>query len=356
MSGLVLGDLQVTLPGHVAGWCMLPDQPLARATVEVLVDGQHDMRVLAAGRGNDPGDGRHGFYARLKVPIEGKSTRVIEAREAGTGSVFGRVVLFPERIAQPMTERLAALDCAPLHDAGIGTPDRLGPALLGGFRALAAELRGLSGPAWRREAHRLARGAPLLRVSETPKLSLIVPTAPSVESTLERLADLHTICREDAAEILAVDDGADPRAVLLPGLVPGLRYSREADRSAGATLNQLALAARGDMLCFLAEAVPAWPWQWPWRDMKGAGDPFVHLGPAFAPARAGWRPVTQRSKPHGVAIALPRARFIEAGGFDTSLRGNAAFADMAFKCGKLGVPAIAWRYQGGALSRKGLLF
>jgi hypothetical protein len=350
MTALVQGDLHVTLPRHVAGWCMLPDEPLARATVEVLVDGQHNMRLLAAGRGDDPGDGRHGFYARLPVPIEGPATRVIEAREVGTGVVFGRVVLFADRIAQPITDRLAALDCRPLRHAGIGAPDRLRPALLDGFGGLAAELRARAGRVWRHEANVLRRRAPMLALSNHPSTSVFVPSAPSMDGTLNRLEKLQTLCCAAATEVFVLDDGADPRGVMLPAIMPGLRYSREVDRVSGTTLNQLALAAKGEMLCFIAEDAPAGPWHWPWHDLpRDATELVLHLGPsldaALSAVRPAWRPAAQRSKPHGVALAVLRARFIEAGGFDPRLRGPAAFADLAQKCALLGVPAITWRYQ-----------
>jgi len=349
MTSLVRGDLQVHPESHIAGWCMLLDEPMARATVDVMVDGHYNMRLVAAARGKDPGDGRHGFFARLPMPIEQSGTRVIEAREVRTGAVFGRVVLFPERIAQTLTDRLEALDCAPLRHPMIGAPNHFRPALLKGFRELALELRERSGAVWRQEAQLVARRAPTLRLSQTPAVSFIVPVAATLEATLVRLAHLRTMCAETAAELLVVDDGADPRAVLLPTLIEGLRYSREADRRSGNTLNELALATRGDMLCFTAEETPAAIWELPWRAMRDTANTIVHLGPALdaaiAPFQPVWRPVAQRSTAHGVALALTRERFMEAGGFDPFLRGEAAFADLAQKCGVLGTSAIIWRYQ-----------
>jgi hypothetical protein len=351
MTALLQGSLWVSLPSVVGGWCYLPDSPTARATVEVLVDGAPKARVIAAQRSDSPGDGRHGFLVLLSTPLEGAATRVIEGRECTTGGVFGRVVLNPERVALPIEQRLSALDCAALRRGGMALRDPLAPVLIECFRELSDALG-------RNRRWRLPT-APRLRLAEHPTTTLISPAGRTLAASLERLVAVQRYCDEVPCEILLADAGPDPEGIYLPRLVPGLRYARGNNLDTGAELNEMALSARGDLLCFIAPDAPPAPWIWPWQGTAGC-DQAVHLGPAVLRAvkqlGARWQPMLRSAAQHGLAMAMPRAWFLQAGGFDPSLRGVLALADLSVKAGLLGATSIGWHYEDAvSLNRSSLL-
>jgi hypothetical protein len=348
---LLQGRLHFTPPARVSGWCVVVDRPGHRALVDVVVDGVTAASMVAAQRFEGAGDGRHGFAMTLPGgagvpggPASG-GTRIIEAREHESGQVFARVVLRPYETARRVEARLAQLDTTvlrtPIGFAGPTSDSGLRQAFRGLARALAATRDG----GWQTERAALRHSVPRLALSENPMVSLILLAAPAVDSTIERLTALHAICEQAPVELLLADDGADPRTILLPGLLPGLRYTRCAPAGTGSALNMLAAEARAPALCVIDAADAAPGWCWPQLD-PGA-DETVHLGNGAAQAAlAGpppWLPAPRVCGPHGFALHMPRALWIDAGGFDPSMCGDAALADLALKCSLLGAPVIAWR-------------
>ncbi len=331
------GGLNVMPPRQVSGWCLWPDRAGARVTVEILVDGRVVAAMVAAQRFGGAGDGRHGFALTLPVALAGPATSVVEARERGGGTVFGRVVLFAEQIAQPIEDRLAALDRSVLHAPIIGQSRQFYPGVREAFAGAGAVLMQRAVGEVRSERRRLARRAPRLALAERPALSVIVAAAPGVDRTLDVLAGLQPLCDAEAVEVLLADDGADPRTLLLAQVLPGVRYVRERGGLRGSLLNQLVADAQGATLCFLDQDPPGGAWAWP---------PFaetprtIHVGGAVAAAlsqaAAVGRPAPQGRGAQAVALQVERAVVHEAGGFDPALHGTLAYADMALKGSLLG--------------------
>jgi hypothetical protein len=352
---VILGDLSFAPPRQVAGWCLLPARRGHRATVEILLDGHCVAAMVAAQRRDGAGDGRHGFSLALPVAPAGPATRLIEARERDSGVLFGRVVLFADRLAQPLEDRLATLDMGALHHpllmpAASGSGHAVA-ATRQAFGRLAAELRAHRGGAWRGERHRLAQCAPRLALCDAPSLSVILPASPSVDCTMEALVALQPLCDRMPTEILLADDGADPATLLLPQLVPRLRMMRVSAGLDGGALNMLAAEARGSALCFVATAPRSGHWSWPQFADAALPAGAVHLGsvtePACARLVALWKPLARHSFLHGFALHLARDQLLEAGGFDTTLCGEAAYADIGLKCSLLGAAVMLWIAGGG---------
>jgi hypothetical protein len=342
MSGqprLVEGQLRVDPPASVSGWCRLPEQPRARAEIEILVDSRPVLAITARQVLQGIGDGMHGFSLTLPVALRGPATCVVEARERDTGIIFGRVVLFEDAIAQPIEDRLSALDRSQLrHTPAASLPD---PATLlrRHFGSLGAELLDPAGAAAiGRERAALARRVARLPLSARPAVSVIMAAAGSIGSTLGWFTALHGLAGAIPTEVILADDGAQPRTALLPQACPGLRYARDPAGLTGHALNQLVLDARAPTICFLDQAAESGPWAWPAPD---PGERHVHLGGSLA--RIADTPhASRRHDPHGFALYLPRATITDAGGFEPALPAAEAYADLALKCALLGAELTAW--------------
>jgi hypothetical protein len=351
---MVQGGVRFIPPGRVAGYCNLPDRPGYRATVDILVDGQPAVAMVAAQRFDGAGDGRHGFSVTLPAPVRGQSTHVIECRERGSGQIFARVVVCPEQIAQPFDARLAKLDTSVLRAPMPAQSARHQLVLRQSFRELGDALLHKDANPWQQARQRLARRLPRLALSGqpglgTPAVSVILPAAPAVDATLTTLVALQPLCDAMPTEILIADGGTDPRTLLLAPLLPGLRYVRCDAALPGHALNMLAAEARGATLCFVGSQPPPGPWAWPqFSGSGGSNGAAVHLGCEAAAAfhlRGPWQTVVRRTAPSGMAVHLGRGQWREAGGFDPALSGTAAYADLALKCALLGTPVLLWLNQ-----------
>lgn len=336
----VQGALWLHSPSQVSGWCMLTERPSHRVTVDVLVDGVPAAAMVAAQRYDGAGDGRHGFTLALPLPLCGPGTRVVEARERNSRVVFGRVVMFAESIAHRLEARLDAVDRAVLHGPRARMKTAKPDQMHGAFAALAAALD-RPGETERARA-RIRRHAPRLALSAQPAWSVIVPGAGGAAAVLERLIAAQPLCDEVAAEILLADDGSDPATLLLAQAVPGLRYMMGRTVAAGDGLNMLAQESKGSILCFVDQAASPGTLlsqliREPIEQVHISGG-ATHAIVALADF---WQPTLRRGPSTGVALQLPRVWLQAAGGFDTSLSGHAAFADLALKCGLLGLPVIA---------------
>jgi len=73
------------------------------------------------------------------------------------------------------------------------------------------------------------------------------------------LEAVQCLCDSVPVELIIADDGADPRLRLLGRVMPALRILRVPTDMTGAVLNMLAGEARGRLLCFAQQDVPAWP-------------------------------------------------------------------------------------------------
>lgn len=251
---LVQGELWVDPPANIHGWCLLPDRPGTRVAVEILADGRLLAATVAAEFFGGAGDGRHGFSLALDAPLAGPATIVVEARERGTSTVFGRVVLFPDAMARPLDDRLAAIDRQVLRDPAIGVT---GADMM--HRALDGLGTLLCGHGIDRDTTCLARRAPRLALSAMPRVSLVLPAGLSLDRVLAWLEAVQCLCDSVPVELIIADDGADPRLRLLGRVMPALRILRVPPDMTGAVLNMLAGEARGRLLCFAQQDVPARP-------------------------------------------------------------------------------------------------
>ncbi len=331
---LVQGELHADRAGLIDGWCLWPDRPGARATVEIAIDSVPVAAVQAARYFDGVGDGAHGFSLSLPGALAKSGTSVVEARETASGTLFGRVVLSPADIGQPAEDRLGRLDLRALNQWAPPADDAGLKSILA---ALGAILTGLDAGWVRRERNRLTRTAPRLKLSRQPELSIVVPVSDVLATTLGQLAAVPALCDRCPVEVILADDGADARHLLLVHAVPGLRYMRVPRGLQGATLNALAGEARGAAICFLQPG--AHPGNWMWPD----GGCAVHLGGAAACGipRPSVPPPSRRA-PHGFALYVPRGSLAIVGGFDAALRADTAYRDLALRCSVLKIPLAVW--------------
>ncbi len=344
---LVQGALHFQQPAQISGWCSLPDQPDVRAVVEILVDGEPVTAMVAAQRSEGMGHGRNGFSLSLPWTPRPGVTTVIDARERGSATPFGRVVLCPEQLGVPLAQRLGLLDTSPLR-----TPiqaDRRSPGA-----SLAAALGELGGVlaqhgrnASEMERNRLRRCLPRLVLSGRPELSLIIPVSSRTGSTLALLTQLQPLSDTLDTEILLADDAGDPASLLLPQLIPELRHVRCQPGLPGRDLNTLVAEARGNAICFIDPTCRPGVWNWPQLDLAQEFDTAaIHLGTSAARhvARFGAerRLAMRRGGRHGIAFQIDRRHWQHAGGFDPALHGGVAMGDLAAKNSLLGTALTVW--------------
>jgi hypothetical protein len=336
---LVEGEVRVDPPFSVSGWCRLPGQPRARAEIEILVDSRPVFAMVAREVRPGLGDGMHGFSLTLPVALRGPATCVVEARERESGITFGRAVLFEGAIAQPIEDRLSALDHSQLLHALTGPGPDAAVVLRGHFAALGEQLLDPTGDAAiSRQRAALARRVAGLPLSTRPAVSVIVPASDSIATTLGLLTALHGLAEATPIEVILADDGTEPRTALLPQAGRGLRYARDPAGLTGHVLNQLVLEARAPAICFVDQAADSFPWAWP---EPGTLENQVHLGGWLARGAATPQGA-RRHGPHGFALYLARATITEAGGFEPTLPAIEAYADMALKCDLLGAHVTRW--------------
>jgi len=340
---MVEGELLFHPPTGLRGWCRLPKQPRARAEIEILVDSICVATVSVGQDGGGAGDRRYDFSLHLRAAPDESATRVIEGRERGSGAVFGRVVLFEEAIAQPIEHRLDLLDLGKLKRPLAALPADYAKRLRPYFSALGtALLQVAKKDVIGGETAALARRMPRLPLSATPLVSVIMPAAPCIDTTLRRLAALQSLADTTQIEVIVADDGAEPRSALLPHICPQLRYRRDRHGLTASVLNRLVKEARGDMICFLDPDSPTADWFWP---QHAIADREVHIGGQLAcdvtvPA------AVRRRDPHGFALYLARAEILYAGGFEPRLRAMDSYTDIIMKCRLLGGRITAWQCTG----------
>lgn len=340
---LVEGELLFHPPTGLRGWCRLPKQTRARAEIEVLVDSICVATMSVGQAGGGAGDGRHDFSLHLRAAPDESATHVIEARERGSGAVFGRVVLFEDAIAQPIERRLDLLDFGPLKRPLAAVPADPANRLRPYFSALGTALLEAAGKdVISGDRAALARRMPRLPLSATPVVSVIMPAAPCISTTLRWLTALQSLADTVRIEVIVADDGAEPRTALLPLACPLLRYRRDRLGLAGCVLNKLVQDARGDMIYFLDPDPPTGHWHWP---QPATGDRQIHLGGRLA-CNAALPAAIRRCDPHGFALCIARSDIFSAGGFEDTLQPLESYTDIVMKCRLLGAGITAWQCSG----------
>lgn len=273
---------RITRDGWVRGWCWRRSRPDDRVDLTVLVDGEPIGTTRASVLRGDLkdagiGDGAHGFALALPWSVLAeKGTLQIAVRETGTGMPLGapiltragRLAAAEERIQD--LERQIQLLRPQLHEvnrhAQARDDDRAARVLLTTvadfFQALA---QGKPGGGLKAALNDLtARLPPLaLAIPAQPAATVCITAGATVETLYACLLALHETGVDAEADIVLIDDGAQGgEAALLPAVVRNLRYVRvPAGGNPMSMRNEVAQAARGGLLCFLAPQVrvaPGW--------------------------------------------------------------------------------------------------
>lgn len=366
----VAGDLQVLPDGTVEGWLWSRERPDQRLIAEVLVDDASVGVVVAAIFRRDlasqgVGDGRHGF--RLPLPpgtIPADAPVVVSAREQGSAHVFARIVregagLAPQhRTAldsvtagvRGLWERLEPLLAGP---PGEGKADRLRTAFGQLSEQLATRTPDTAALALE-HLWRVAGPLDLPRLGR-PTVSLILPSGPDALATLGRLRALAPALREAAAEIVLLDDAADPATALLPALAPNLVYLRADGPDAVARGLAGAMGSARGTLVALLEAGPPHPSATVLLDLARHRGRTVLLGAATLAACARVAAPGRSPPDHaaparlGLRIALSRDLLTRAGGLEPAMVDGAALesVDLWLRCRLLGADALAWHEPAG---------
>jgi len=380
-SHRVTGDLELKPDGSVEGWVWSSDRPDQRLVAEILVDDVCVGAVAAATFRRDlvaqgMGDGQHAY--RLSLPpgtIPADRPVVISAREQASQQVFARIARQGpalaakhrealEAAAQQMQGLWAGLETLLAGQAGASKADQL----RGAFRQLAALLAARArvrdgtaplAPAVALDSLRRVAGRLDLPLIGAPAFSLVMPAGRDATATLRRIAALAPALTEAKAEIVLIDDGADPATALLPALAPNLVYLRAGSPDQVAdTLAEAARTARGTVVAVL-DAEPREPSATAvlaLAQATAAAPRTVVLG---ATALAACRRVDALDAPPppcpapgrlGLRIALARDLLVRAGGIEPAMVDGAALesAELWLRCRLLGADARAWREPAGS--------
>ena len=345
-----IGDLHRSVGGELEGWCHYPDQPGARATVELLCNGEvvravRTTRLRTDLRALGIGDGFYGFwFPRPNIPPNGPRT-VLEVREQRLGTIIGRIVVGG---ASARESRLNA--AASVVGSVAVALDGLdpNPGLPNAIETLGRTLLFLATrPPGRRVLGLPGLQACLQQVGDLPaadfgwctrpRFSVIVPAAGNLTDLAARLRGAARVLHGSATEILLLDDGAIPSAALLPTRLRGLVLVRVA-RSArwGCSLNTAAAAARGEILAFARPGGPGV------ADLAGAVDlapGTLGLDATFVPGSAAPGP----TRCHLLHCVVARADLAAMGGFDPVTDEDALWGDLLAKASVLGLSATTWK-------------
>jgi len=237
----IRGELQ--LDGALAhGWCWSPQRVRERLQVELLLDGKVIGTCVASRLRLDLvqdglRDGYHGFSIPLLHATGAYG--VLEAREAGSGQIFGRRL---GKAVDPFdwlarTEALQQQFVALHH----GVSDESHGVAVSALGAGLAELgRVLSRV---RRAFCLPPGF-RLPVILSPRFSLLIDAVPDSEAALAVVVALAPLVRFAAVELVVVDDGTGLASAALATL-DGLSYFILKGGDLAPRLNRAAYCARG---------------------------------------------------------------------------------------------------------------
>lgn len=353
----VLGEVALDEDGVVHGWCWSPDQPGARLTVEILVN-QEVVSTLVASRFREDlrtrkfGDGYHGFSVTLTKQLALASNRsVVSARESTSGSCFWQKIFGEIAIPEGFDERLAATRAAIDllgHSPAFGAPRsgtktaRLATALA----ALGARLRAQAGMG----PEQLSPHSFALTALAQPVISVILEAGPDMTATLDELRHAAQALGQAGAEIILIDDGADPRGLQLQRQAKNLKYLFSPGQSPAERRNLAAAAARGETLVFLDHA----------QGRLGAALHEIHaqareklvisagiadMVSRIAPGLAAGMADINHAAGLGLALAMPKALIGHYGGFDRRVDDGAGLdvLDWTLRAAKAGTPVAVWR-------------
>jgi hypothetical protein len=367
----VLGQIERAAPDRLEGWCWDGARPGLRLTAEILLDERPVAAVPAALFRRDLaqagiGDGRHAFVLHVpEHPEPGAAAHLdrrrldaagmIELREPSSGRIVGRLRQHAAEHTEAEDAQLVQLQrlLAPLAlAAGRRLPPSPGSRLRAAFAALSDRLEAQADgwPADLAEIdpiacalHALRRTHAKLRlpIVARPAVTLLLH-APTAAAHRQAVASLAPDLAGLSAEILLLDDGADPLTALLPLVIANLALARPGAPAAPAA--PAWAAARAPLLAWLdAASVPPHPRL---GAMLEAAARRVVVGPHVAAAAADlglldllaprWLPPDVGAG--CLLLAIERKLAEAAGGPDPALAGSAALAalDLALKARMLG--------------------
>jgi len=341
----VVGEVALDPDGVLHGWCWSPARPDARLTIDICVDNVVAATVVASRfredvRNRKFGDGYHGFTITLTKQLA-QLPGVISARERGSGRVFwhrlvGQTALpsgFDDRLAQAEAAICAAADAIPAPG-----PGRSG-TLAAGIGAAGRRLRDRARAAPDDVPVRLGHAA-------APRVSLILEAGADAARTEAMIIAAAEAIGKANAELILVDDGADPRTVYLPARIGDLRYFFEARGGVAARRNLGAAFARGEILVFLDDTGRRFDAGL--AELAGLPDLAGSvLLPKLAARLAGFA-APAPARPHlGLALAMARDVFESLGGFDAAVDDGFAVAALAARA-PADLRVEIWDEAGGA--------
>ncbi len=264
-----MGTVHLSQDGSVEGWCVYPDEPDRRATVELFVNGKivrsmQATRMRFDQRGVGKGDGYCGFSFPLPSAVVSARANderaILEVREGRFNSFIGRIILGSKDASRDrrfdMVDRaLTAIDrkLAVRHDASvvIESTRNLGQSLLHLSRRKSGE-RTLGHPGLQACLEQIGAVPSLdLGWQEAPNFSLIISPGGTIAELAARIRSVVRALDGLEVEFILLEDGTLPITVLLPTRLRYLQLVRVSSAACvGSVLNAAAAAARGRFLAF----------------------------------------------------------------------------------------------------------
>ena len=348
-----LGSVYLSDDGAIDGWCVYPDRPDERATVEFVVNGKvvramRATRLRLDRRDLGMGDGYCGFsFPFSPTSVADGERTILEVREKRLDLIIGRVILGQDDMAKTRRLDAAALALtsvdkrlAHFHDNSTlaATTDALGRTLLY-LSGQAKDKRKLGVSGLQACLEQIATIPTMdLRWRPSPKFSLIIRANSDLADLAARIRSIAIALDGLGAEFILLDDGTSPLAALLPTRLRHLALVRivPSDRP-GAALNAAAAAARGKFLAYARHGGPG-P-----ADLRSALE-RAKSSKLGIDANVPHSPNTEVEElaRHGLRCIVAREDFAALGGFDPVRREGEMWANFVAKAKALDLKIAPW--------------
>jgi len=255
----ILGEVSLDQDGVLHGWCWSPDKPSERRAVDIVIDRQIAVTLIASRFREDLrfrkfGDGYHGFTVTLAKQIANASSRsVISALDRASGICFWQKRFGEFSIPAEFDDRITALR------GTLGTlaqTPSLGPDPA---QAKSAQFAAALGRLGAKLAHPPAAPATrqvILPNPSQPVISIILEAGANAAACLEHLRLGASAYTQSGAEIIMTDDGANPAILHTQNLAQNLKFLSLPGKSNAERRNAAATTARAGTLAFLSPEPP----------------------------------------------------------------------------------------------------